>query len=119
VSVNPRRKTYTGPDRRALINTDGLDEATGCTVPASAFSAAAGVTDGVVPALYPVVVNGSGVAAPWTAGALTGLLVDPVDTSKGDASVGVMRRGYVDPTLLPVDASAGTGSQLIFIANGA
>lgn len=118
MSVNPRRKTYSIVRRDALINDFAVDQGIGCTVKAADFQAAAGVTDGVVPALYPVVVT-NGIAAPWTAGVLTGLLIDPVNLEDGDASVGYMWTGVVDPTKLPVNCAAGTGHQFKFIANGA
>lgn len=120
MGVNPRRTDYANAsDRRALINDTGVNDGVGCTLVPAAWSAAAGVTNGIVPALYPVVVSAAGIATPWTAGALSGLLLDSVDLSKGPASVGYMYRGVVDPTLLPVNAAAGTGAAFKFVANGA
>lgn len=119
MGIAVKKKSYGAVDRRALINKEGLNEGIGCTCHAADFASAAGVKDGIVPALYPVQVDGTGKAMPWTTGALSGLLVDGFDTAKGDASVAFMFRGVVDPTLLPVDCSAGTGSQLKFVPKGA
>lgn len=102
------RKTYGGaPDRRALVTDRGVDTGVGCTLTASAFTGKPGVTDGVVPALYPVVVAADGKATPFagTSGSakpLSGFTLNVVDISGGDAVTGYMSRGDIDPAKLPI-----------------
>lgn len=106
--VGPVRKSYGGaPDRRALVTDKGVNEGIGCTLTATNFTGKPGVVDGLVPALYPIVVDAAGKATVFvgTAGAkgkLSGFTLNPVDISGGDDITGYMNTGDIDVTKLPV-----------------
>ncbi|MGG7653509.1 hypothetical protein [Kocuria rosea] len=107
MGVNPRRKNYGRVDRRALITEHAVGDSLGCTLKAATWATAPGVSDGLVPALYPVTVGADGIAAPFVVGdqatkPFSGFIIDPVDTTKGDGSVGYIWHGTIDASLLPV-----------------
>lgn len=106
--VTIRRKVYgLAANRRALLTEHGVGDGIGCTLTATQFTGKPGVTDGVVPALYPVKVSATGAATPFTGtagtpGDLSGFTLNPVDISNGDDVTGYMWHGALDPSLLPV-----------------
>ena len=125
--VNVRRKTYgLAADRRALLTEHAVEDGIGCTLTASAFTGKPGVTDGVVPALYPIVVDAAGMATPFAGttgvpGALSGFTINPVDISNGNDVTGYIWHGALDPTLLPVTfdpAAVNAASAARFYFNG-
>ena len=103
--------TYGGePDRRALVTKHGVDDALGCTLTASNFTGKPGVTDGIVPALYPIVVDAAGKATTFvgtsgTPAPLSGFLVNAYDISNGDEPAAYIPHGTIDPAYLPVNFS--------------
>lgn len=107
MGISPKRKSFGRVNRRALITEHAVGDALGCTLQSTTWASAAGVQDGLVPALYPVSVGADGIAVPFdTANQATapfsGFTLDPVDTTKGDESVGYLWHGAIDASLLPV-----------------
>lgn len=108
MSFNPTRKKYGSVDRRALITEHAASDGIGCTVDVSAFTSAADVTDSI-PALYPVVVDkATGMATPYTAGALSGFLINGGPLADGDFGDGYIWHGSLDPALIPGDFDPAT-----------
>ena len=115
MGINPTRKAYGRANRSYLVTEPGIGDGIGCTLPKSAFNTAEGVTDGVVPAGYPIQVDSDGKAAPFeayepgedgapgTGGELAGFTIDPVNVTNGDQSIGYQWYGAIDPSRLPVD----------------
>lgn len=112
MGINPIRKKYGAPDRRALVTEHAVSDGIGCTLTASAFAGKPGVVDNVVPALYPIVVDAAGKATPYVPGPLSGFTINPNDITNGDCSDGYLWHGTIDPSLLPVafDPATVTGS---------
>ena len=105
---NPTRKTFASTvDRRALITEHAVSDGIGCTVDVSAFTDATDVTD-TIPALYPVVVSATGIATPYTAGALSGFLINGGPVGGGDFGDGYIWHGALDPAMLPGDFDPAT-----------
>lgn len=114
MGIAPKRTSYGRADRRALVTEHAVGDGLGCTLKKATWQAATNVQDGVVPAMYPVVVDANGIAAPYTAGNLSGFTINPVDVSGGDEPVAYVWHGTIDPALLPVtfDPSTVTGAAL-------
>lgn len=113
MGIAPRRTEYGNTNRRALITEHAVNDGLGCTLKAATWKNAPGVTDGIVPALYPVAVDADGIATPYTSGGtFSGFTINPVNTAKGDDSTGYIWHGTIDATLLPVtfDPASVTGA---------
>lgn len=108
MAISPKRTSYGRADRRALVTEHAVGDGLGCTLKTSDWSAATGVTDGLVPAMYPIVVDANGIGRPFagtsgTPAALSGFTLNPVNVTDGDQPVAYVWHGTVDPDLLPVD----------------
>lgn len=108
MGIAPKRTSYGRADRRALVTEHAVGDGLGCTLKKADWTTATGVEDGIVPCLYPIVVDANGIGTPYAAGELSGFTINPTDVNGGDEPVAYVWHGTIDPDLLPVDFDPST-----------
>lgn len=112
MALGPFTTGRSGSNSSWMGSRHGVAEAAPGTLKASAFSGATGVTNGIVPSGYPIMLDGAGLYIPFTGtdGTKLRFSIDDRDIRNGDETTAVLRHGVIAVSKLPIAFTPPTGA---------